>query len=264
MYEGDTFEAVVENIESDITSLNVDSTSISIEQREDGLRNVTIHVSETEGPDYFIEGSEGERFFYIKSYYNLIVDLTATLSVDRIRERREESSFEYDDEELSVYLPPGATIVSEHADATWPKNKQSDTGEGTDEASDELDKDTDSENIRVWRDRIAAALDVVDSVSEEDEQEIVFNLVDIFSNVPVKFRVNSTSNGGLSGLIVRERIFPYEEDFNIKSLDKSIVRTRIPANMGMLFFQYVYDLNIRQDKEGTVAETPPERPNIPL
>ncbi|MFC6954901.1 hypothetical protein [Halorubellus litoreus] len=260
MYEGENFEEAVENLLFDLNSLASGSVDSTLDQNGDDPRSITIHVEEPEGPDYYIEGKEGDRFFYIKCYYNLVIDIANTLGRDQIRDKREASSYQYSDNDLFIYLPSEVTLVDEQTEEIWNKDGQSKNGE---ESTDEPDDDTELEDVKVWRKRIAAALDIVNGVSDKEEQEIIFNLVDIFSNVPVKFRVNSAANGGLTGLEVRERIFPYEESFNIKSLDESIVRTRIPANMGMLFFQYIYDVNIRQDEDGTIAENPAERPNFP-
>lgn len=260
MYDGSDFDETVEDLLVDLHDLDFDSVDCQIEEVEDEQRAVTIRIEESEGPNCYIEGQEGQRYFYVKCYYNLIPDLAGVLDSETVHEKRKNSSIEYEDEELAAYFPSDVELVRDQTEATVLEPGQADDDTTEDDAED---SHSENEAVKIWRDRIEAALDTVNDVSKEDNQEIVFNLVDIFSDVPVKFRVTPTARKGLDGIVVRERIFPYEDQFSIMSLDESLVQTRIPANMGQLFFQYVYDINVRQDETGSIRPSPPKRPSFP-
>lgn len=238
MYVGADFEATVDRVVDDLRSLDCEGVNPSIEG-EEGDRTAFIQFEPREGPRVYIRGREGDRFFYVRCYYDLVINLATELSESQIEEiRAKETAREYDDEQIVRHMPSGAV----------------DTGESEDREED-LKPPVDQESV-------AAALDFVNDVEPDLNDEIVFNLVDIFSRVPARFRVNSADDGGLIGLIVRKRIFPYEESYSIKELNDAIIGVKAPAHMGILFFQKAFGLNVRRDKEGAGSDGP-NQPIIP-
>lgn len=241
MYEGAEFETVVEQLTDDVLTLDLEGVKSDI-SGEVGDRTANMQLSPHEGSIVYINGNEGDRYFYVSFHYDLIIDLALELRPSRITEIREAKwAREYSEQDIRRHVPDDVELVDgpEHQNL-----------EGESEP-------------RLSRDAIAAALDFVNNVDSDLNEEIVYNLVDIFSRVPVKFRVHSNENyDGLTGLTVRNRIFPYEESFSISKLNNAIVEVKAPGQMGMLFYQKAFGLNTRDDKPKSESDGP-NRPKIP-
>lgn len=173
-----------------------------------------LFVEETVGPDYVVIADEGDRFFRLQSQYEFWHDVAGFLSEEDI------------DRFVPDEIPDDHLLRSRINDAS------------------ELDPEV--------RTALAASLEALNQISDEERRELILQLTDIFTDAGLKHVVDAVEKGsGIAGFHVYHKIFPYEDEFQIGELNQTVERVRMAAHHGEMVLKYVFNMPI--DMSGTTG-----------
>jgi hypothetical protein len=212
MTDGESFEDMTDTIAGflsdfggDVELYEVDADGTDSDS-EVGRRRF-IHADEPVGPDYVVVATEGERFFWLQSQYNLWEDVANEIS----------------EADIDEYVPE--SIGESHAVRTIVP--------GFGELDDAAKR------------RFAAAVEILDSLPLESRRDLILQLTAVFTRAGLKHSVSAVREGsGVTGFTVSHRIFPYEGGFTISGLNDTVERVRMAAHMGELLLKYTFNLPV--------------------
>lgn len=87
-----------------------------------------------------------------------------------------------------------------------------------------------------------AAKNIINSLSKEDNEEILFRLTEAGLNV--YSGTYTTSKGNIDGFYLFDSIFPYEDDFSISDLNNTLRRVSSQGKLSTRFLQYAFGIEI--------------------
>lgn len=210
---------------------NEESNQETSEEEEPDTQTRTrrlLFVEESVGPDYVVIADEGNRFFRLQAQYQFWQDVAGYLSSDEIDR--------FSPDEIPEYHPLQNRITD----------------------PSELDPDV--------RTALAASLEALNQITDDERRELILQLTDIFADSGLKHSVDSVEQGsGIAGFHVYHKIFPYEDEFSIGDLNQIVERVRMAAHHGEMLLKYVFNMPI--DMSGTTggefldSNLPPSKSN---
>jgi len=91
-----------------------------------------------------------------------------------------------------------------------------------------------------------AAKNIIDSLSKEDNEEILFRLTEAGSNV--FHETVTTEKGNIDGFRLFDQIFPYEDDFSHSDVNDTLRRVVSQGKLSMRFLQYAFGIEIGESE----------------
>jgi hypothetical protein len=231
--EFDTTMANLEQSLADIGYPNTEMKEVTLPQNPDSestdsqsLRKVIV-ANTVAGPEFAVVAEEGASYFQVQASYQLWDDFAEALSSDKVSELLTD--------ELRNGVPDGHP-----AQASVPPK---------------LLQDPDK------REPILAAFEYLDNLDQDLETELIFRLTEIFARAEVKHVIDSTApDGGVTGFTVFYKIFPYESDFGLRTLNEVVEQVRMATHHGSLFLRHTFNIGVDISKN-TAGD--PASPSVP-
>lgn len=109
---------------------------------------------------------------------------------------------------------------------------------------EELDEDVGLEELRR-----RATEEVLNGTTKQDRRDIIYQLTEIFTDATVKYEVKQIEGGGICSFETMYKVFPYEDSFNISSLNDKIEQVRMPTQQGRIYLRYAFQLGVDFQEE---------------
>lgn len=208
-----TDEASSEEVDTNVATENANIDSDGTESGDDFFQpHQYIIIAETSvGPNFTVRAVEGDAYFDVLANFSL---------VPAVAKFYDDGDYDHVDvEDLPDDHPLFLNFQQEQLE--------------------EMDTDIVS--------RVVEAVEALNNLDEEIKGEIIYQLTEIFTTASVKYVVHSTrkdGKGGIKGFKVFYRIFPYEDDFNLSTLNDVVERVRMATQRGKIFLKYSFQLDI--------------------